>query len=147
MIRTSFTARHLVVTGTYGTSTLTDVNGIQKTWFLDEVNSISVPLFFWKLLYNMDDKNGLVYIALNNPFMKIVHDTYICKNVCPGAFSEIPGFKKKFVHCCTIESFEKAYGKLDSIIFDGEMAKKFLPRTPEKVAKPPPRIYPIRSNL
>lgn len=108
-------SKHLIVTGTYGSCTLPDVDDVQRPLFLDFPDSIPVPLYFWKLHYDLDLDNGTVYIGLNNPYKEIDDSVYICPDVCPGEFDNDDN--DGLIYCCTKESFENAYGSLDPIVY------------------------------
>lgn len=108
-------SKHLIVTGTYGSCTLPDIDDVEQPLFLDLPDSIPVPLFYWKLYYDLDLKNGTVYIGLNNPYKEIDDSVYICPNVCPDGFDN--DANEGLIYCCTKESFEKVYGPLDPIVF------------------------------
>lgn len=113
---------HLVVTGTYGSCMLPDVNDIEQSLFLDPPKNIPVPLFYWKIMYDLFENKGIVFLGMNNPYKEVDQSMFICENECVG------GYKSKLnnsrnendsnIFCCSIESFEKVYGKLDPIIFE-----------------------------
>lgn len=134
--------RHVIVTGTYEVCTLPDVDDIQQPLYLDLPRSIPVPLLYWKLYYDVDTEDGIVYIGLNNPYKEIDDSVYICPNTCPDGYhgrgyqgrdpqnhpSETepdrghrndpePDANDGLIYCCTKESFEDAYGKLDPIVY------------------------------
>jgi len=145
------TSNHvIVITGTYGACTLADVDDVQQPLYLDLPNKIPVPLLYWKLYYDVDTKDGIVYIGLNNPYKKIDDSVYICPNVCPDGYKgrgnrndtdktvldrdhwndtddtvldsdrrndEEPDANDGLIYCCTKQSFEKAYGELDPIVY------------------------------
>lgn len=104
-----------------------DVNGVQQPLYLDLPESIPVPLFYWKLYYDLDEDDGVVYIGLNNPYKDIDEDVYICPNICPGGFKtnakkphankDEPDANNGLVYCCTKKDFEQVYGQLDPIVF------------------------------
>ncbi|XP_025194442.1 uncharacterized protein LOC112594053 [Melanaphis sacchari] len=123
-------SRHVIVTGTYGVCTLADVDNVQQPLYLDLPNSIPVPLLYWKLHYNVDSADGIVYIGLNNPYKKIDDSVFICPNTCPDGHHNRgyldngrpnsepePDANDGLIYCCTKESFEKAYGELDPIVY------------------------------
>lgn len=90
-----------------------------------------VPLFFWKLLFDADDKtNNIVYIGLNNPYAQIkdierelpCKDPVKCEDIEPStdfsAVVDVDYANKGYIMCCTKESFEEVYGELDPIVFE-----------------------------
>lgn len=116
------TGKRLIVTGTYGSCTLPDVDGVQQPLFLDPPANMPVPLFYWKLYYDVDTADGMVYIGLNNPYKKIDDSVYICPNLCPDGYrkTDATGVNDEnngLVYCCTKEAFEEVYGQLDPIVF------------------------------
>lgn len=129
----SDTSRHVIVTGSYGTCTLADKDGVQQPLYLDLPKSIPVPLLYWKLYYDVDKADGIVYIGLNNPYKEIDDSVYICPNVCPDGYrndrgqqdNDTDGYRNAaepdandgLIYCCTKESFEAAYGQLDPIVY------------------------------
>ena len=64
-----------IYTGTYGVLKLKDVNGIERELFLheDENNNslLPVPLFYYKVLIDLESQKGIVLIGLNNPHATI----------------------------------------------------------------------------
>ncbi|XP_060840359.1 uncharacterized protein LOC132921380 [Rhopalosiphum padi] len=124
------TSRHVIVTGTYDVCTLADVDDVQQPLHLDLPDSIPVPLFYWKLYYDVDAADGIVYIGLNNPYKKIDDSVYLCPNICPDGYhgrgyqdnghandDPEPDANNGLIYCCTKESFEKVYGELDPIVY------------------------------
>lgn len=114
-------SRHIIITGTYGTSALPDKESVKQTLYLSlDPQGIFVPKYFWKMDYNMDKGDGMVYIGLNDPFSKVNKTSYICENTqCPELFKvTFQKHRKSFkglVYCCTSASFEKTYGPLDPL--------------------------------
>jgi len=130
------TSTHVIVTGTYDTCTLADVDDVQQPLYLDLPGSIRVPLFYWKLYYDVDAADGIVYIGLNNPYKEIDDSVYICPNICPDGYhgrgyqgrdprsnkaetgpDPEPDANDGLIYCCTKKSFEEVYGKLDPIVY------------------------------
>jgi len=110
--------RHVIVTGSYGSCTLADRDGVQRPLFLDLPHSIPVPLFYWKMYYDINTDFGIVYIGLNNPYKRIDGSVYICPNICSDSDGNgRPDANRGLVYCCTKKSFEDVYGKLDPVIY------------------------------
>lgn len=123
-------SRHIIITGTYDVCTLADVDDVQQPLYLDLPGSITVPLFYWKLYYDVDTADGIVYIGLNNPYKTIDDSVFICPNICPDGYhgrgyldkgsendDPEPDANNGLIYCCTKESFENVYGKLDPIVY------------------------------
>ncbi|XP_060870689.1 uncharacterized protein LOC132945082 [Metopolophium dirhodum] len=140
--RKNGTSTQVIVTGTYDTCTLADVDDVQQPLYLDLPGAIRVPLFYWKLHYDVDAADGIVYIGLNNPYKEIDDSVYICPNICPDGYhgrgyqgrdhrnnktetepgrgdrnDPEPDANDGLIYCCTKKSFEEAYGELDPIVY------------------------------
>lgn len=132
------TARHLIITGSYGSCTLPDENGEEQALFLDPPDNIPVPMFYWKMFYDLDQADGIVYIGLNNPYREIDESVYLCPNICPEGFEKDDyesgdddddnedksddddneaDANQGLIYCCTKKSFEEFYGQLDPVVF------------------------------
>jgi len=107
---------YLIVTGTYGSCTLPDVDGVQRPLFLDWPDGgIPVPMYYWKMHYDFELDDATVYVGLNHPYAEIDDSVYICPDICPGQFGS--DADDGLVYCCTKESFENVYGPLDPIVY------------------------------
>lgn len=110
-------SKHLIVTGTYLTCLLPDRFDIQRPLFLSLPKSVAVPYYLWKLDYDLDAKSGVVFVGMNNPYKLVDDSMYICNVVtCPGTLVQQSKIILLF-YCCDLESFEKAYGKINPIIY------------------------------
>lgn len=110
----------LIVTGTYGSCTLPDVDGVQRPLFLDPPSALPVPLFYWKLVYDARAQDGVVYIGLNDPYREIEDGLFLCPNTCPGGYRDNGAGQdanQGLIYCCTKGSFERFYGELDPIVY------------------------------
>ncbi|XP_031837785.2 salivary endonuclease-like [Nomia melanderi] len=83
----SFSARNSldleVYTGVHGQMTMKDSAGLSKSIELNYEGSkpLSVPRFFWKIIYDPASKKGTAFVGLNDPFITaITQDVYLCKN-------------------------------------------------------------------
>ncbi|XP_050548529.1 uncharacterized protein LOC126910209, partial [Daktulosphaira vitifoliae] len=110
-------SKYVIITGTYGVCTLEDINGVQKPIHLLPPNKITVPLYYWKLVHNLDTESGTVYIGLNNPYQNITDDLYICPNTCVEGLNKSNDDNNGLMFCCTQENFEKIYGKIDTSFY------------------------------
>lgn len=114
-------SRHIIIAGTYGTSTLPDSESVQQTLYLTlNPPGITVPKYIWKMDFDIVKNTGMVFIGLNDPYSKVNRSSYICKTTpCPRMFRHNLRFHKdcdqESVYCCTSESFEETYGKLDPL--------------------------------
>lgn len=74
-----------IYSGTYGVTTLKDINGVEQELYLDPVQKkIPVPKIYYKILLNKADNSGIVLIGVNNPHLTLdeINKSYIfCKDV------------------------------------------------------------------
>lgn len=72
-----------IYTGVYGQMTMEDTNGMQQPLYLyPEHNALSVPKYFWKVVYDPSSKLGTAFVGLNDPFVhSIVNVIHLCKDV------------------------------------------------------------------
>lgn len=109
-------SRHLIVSGSYGTLTLPDENGVEQPLYLATNERLPIPKFIWKMDYDIDRKSGTVFIGYNHPNIPLDKSLHFCNTVpCPGDLSKQDNSDLLF--CCTKESFEEAYGLLDYYLF------------------------------
>ncbi|XP_065226767.1 uncharacterized protein LOC135850008 isoform X2 [Planococcus citri] len=110
--------RYRVVTGTHGIATLPDVNNNEQELYLYEDENknplLKVPKLFWKLVYDMNQDQGVVIIGVNNPYLKKIPSDYIiCKNIC-NKIRWLPEFNKDnskgYIYCCEMDEFLKVTG-------------------------------------
>lgn len=108
---------HVIVAGTFGVCTLPDYYRAQQALVLFQPKSLLVPLFIWKMDYDLESHTGIVFIAMNDPYRPITKSVYICDVVpCPGTL--LRRFKTRSLHyCCTKDGFEKAFGRFDQSLF------------------------------
>lgn len=110
--------KHVIVTGTYGTCKLYDEEEIERPLYLAVNYHITVPLYVWKLSYDLELKNGVVYIGMNNPYRRVDRNNTICDVIlCPGGMLERRSIDKQLLFCCTKDSFEDTYGRIDVTVY------------------------------
>lgn len=69
-----------VYTGVHGQMTMEDVHGKQQPVYLHA--NVSVPKFFWKVIYDPLSKRGAAFVGLNDPFIKsVTDDIYLCTDI------------------------------------------------------------------
>ncbi|XP_025074329.1 uncharacterized protein LOC112552708 [Pogonomyrmex barbatus] len=68
-----------VYTGVHGHMTMKDIYDNQEPLYLD---ALSVPKFYWKVIYDPLSKQGTAFVGLNDPFItSITDDIYLCKDI------------------------------------------------------------------
>ncbi|XP_044017422.1 uncharacterized protein LOC122858549 [Aphidius gifuensis] len=71
----------VVYTGIHGQMTLSDINDIPIPIYLHD-EKISVPRFYWKIIYDPLTKRATGFVGLNDPFAKnITRDMFICRDI------------------------------------------------------------------
>jgi len=102
-------------TGTWGVSTLPDVNGIGRELYLDfdENNNglIPVPKLYFRVIIDRESRNGIVLLGVNNPHATIeqIEEEYI---ICQDIGAQLSwvswtkeDLKKGYSYACTVEDF------------------------------------------
>jgi len=72
-----------VYTGVHGHMTMENVHGKQRPiWLQTEKEILSVPRFYWKIIYDPESKRGTAFVGLNDPFIRsITDDMYLCRDI------------------------------------------------------------------
>lgn len=72
-----------VYTGVYGQMTMEDIHGKQQPIYLHAEGAVmSVPKFYWKVIYDPLSKRGIAFVGLNDPFIRLVtDDVYLCTDI------------------------------------------------------------------
>lgn len=102
------------ITGTYGTSSLPDINSKLTDLSLyigrNSPNLLTVPETFWKVLYEPISQYGVVFVGHNNPYEKNVASMTICRNICNkinwlnwDAVNITAGYS----YCCEVNDFRR----------------------------------------
>lgn len=109
-----------IISGTFGSDMLPDVNNTQQPLFLSKTKQVPVPSIFWKLLFDINLMTVKVYLVSNDPNMNPERLSYICENRCQEErdyLNEIaPELFPNKLYCCDIHSFQKVYGILEPLI-------------------------------
>ncbi|XP_001353493.3 uncharacterized protein [Drosophila pseudoobscura] len=104
-------------TGTWGVSTLPDVDGIERELYLDfdENNNglIPVPMLYFRVIIDRESREGIVLIGVNNPYAsldKIESDYVLCEDI-GHLLSWVSWYKEDlhagYSYACTVEDFTK----------------------------------------
>ncbi|XP_046384839.1 uncharacterized protein LOC124155167 [Ischnura elegans] len=104
-----------VWTGSYGVTTLPDVNGVEQkiSIYLDENGNdqIDVPALYWKVALEPSTRRAVGFVGVNNPYLNPVPESLIlCKSVCdkldwlPWDASNID---QGFSYCCEVDELRK----------------------------------------
>ncbi|XP_012230703.1 uncharacterized protein [Linepithema humile] len=71
-----------VYTGVHGQMTMLDIHNEQQPVYLGVDGAISVPKFYWKVIYDPLSRRGIAFIGLNDPFIdSVTSDVYLCTDV------------------------------------------------------------------
>lgn len=106
------------MSGTYGVATLPDSQNVERDLFLHRNQKGQrfhpVPKFFWKIIYDMEEKTGEAIIVVNNPYLKEISAEYLlCEDICSGIKwlnMKRRTINKGYVYCCEMEQFLKSTG-------------------------------------
>lgn len=110
-------SHHVVVSGTYLTSTLPDENGTPQLFYLSLTNQMPVPQYFWKMNYDVNKNTGVVWVGLNNPTTRLNETRFLCEPIVCPAKMQRKTYHKKLMYCCSKEGFEEVYGRIDPVVF------------------------------
>lgn len=109
--------RQLVVAGVSEICTLHDEKVQRRFLYLYLPKVVTVPKFFWKMIYDYKTRKGTVFIGLNTAFNTYIREKRLCQSsMCPG-FPNREDYERALIYCCSKESFEAAYGRLDSHVY------------------------------
>ncbi|XP_043251634.1 uncharacterized protein LOC122396923 [Colletes gigas] len=104
-----------VYTGVHGQMTMADKNGQQQTIQLAEPGTektLTVPKFFWKVIYDPVSKKGTAFVGLNDPFIPSISESiYLCKDRIESKMEWInwmpTNIKKGVSYVCPIDSLRR----------------------------------------
>lgn len=95
-----------IFTGTHEILNLPDLNGYPTEIYLDELERLPVPKYLWKIVYNERTREGIAFVAINNPFLDEVYDSDIlCTDICDDynwSHANFGNIKKGYVFCCNV---------------------------------------------
>ncbi|XP_062131544.1 uncharacterized protein LOC133842467 [Drosophila sulfurigaster albostrigata] len=104
-------------TGTWGVSTLLDVDGIERELYLDfdENNNglIPVPMLYFRVIIDRESRQGIVVLGVNNPHVTVeqIQKDYV---ICPDIGDQIDWISwnketlnRGYSYACTVEEFTK----------------------------------------
>ncbi|XP_017081340.1 uncharacterized protein LOC108114738 [Drosophila eugracilis] len=102
-------------TGTWGVSTLPDVDGVERELYLDfdENNNglIPVPKIYYRVVIDRETREGIVLIGINNPYLtleQILKDYILCQDI-GHRLSWLTWYKEDlhegYSYACTVEDF------------------------------------------
>ncbi|KAM8708618.1 hypothetical protein ACLKA7_015569 [Drosophila subpalustris] len=102
-------------TGTWGVSTLPDVEGIERELYLDfdENNNglIPVPMIYFRVIIDRASREGIVLVGVNNPYVsleQIQKDYILCEDI-GHQLSWVSWLKEDlhegYSYACTVEDF------------------------------------------
>ncbi|KAH8380644.1 hypothetical protein KR009_011947 [Drosophila setifemur] len=104
-------------TGTWGISTLPDVDGVEKELYLDfdENNNglIPVPKIYFRVVIDRESREGIVLVGVNNPYAsleQIQRDYVVCEDI-GHRLSWLSWYKEDlhegYSYACTVDDFIK----------------------------------------
>lgn len=93
--------------------------------YLDPNQEISIPKYYFKVLWHKTSDAAIVFVSVNNPFTPNGKADEFCKNVCAKAKLDNKSFMddtKGHTFCCTLDEFKQNYDGLPEEV----SAKKLL---------------------
>jgi hypothetical protein len=89
----------VIITGTYGTFTLPDLNNNQQEIHMitdrNGKGHVPVPKYFWKIVWDEKVGQATAFIGINNPYLgKVDPEMIFCQDVC----DRMPWFKETTVY-------------------------------------------------
>lgn len=104
-----------IYTGTFGVTTLADVNGVQQPIYLafDENNNglIPVPKYYWMLVHDTAADVATAVLGINNPHNRVTPEDVLCPSVCDQVAWvdwSLTDVVKGYTFCCTAAELHKA---------------------------------------
>jgi hypothetical protein len=106
-----------VYSGTFGTTSLKDINGNFQNLHLyvsGSTRQIPVPKLYYRIIINKQDNSGAVFIGVNNPHLTLeeIKKDYI---VCTDVSSQITyinwqkdNIERGYSYVCSVSDFVKA---------------------------------------
>ncbi|XP_025416858.1 uncharacterized protein LOC112688054 [Sipha flava] len=113
--------RYMIVSGTYGWLSLTTANADRRRIFMDESEQIPVPEVFWKLMYDIDRMDGIVFMGTNSPHEEEESkNSFLCENICKNRrgnnnMSPELFYAPDSIYCCDLSGFQLMYGELQPV--------------------------------
>ncbi|XP_031333972.1 uncharacterized protein LOC116163985 [Photinus pyralis] len=112
-----------VFTGTHDRLTLPDVNGNPVEVYLEKSGRIPVPKYLWKIVYNERTREGIAFVAINNPFLdEVYEDDLLCTDICDEYNWSRANFgviKKGYVFCCNVMDLKRVVTTIPYLRLEG----------------------------
>lgn len=100
-----------IITGSHDVLTLKDKNNNDVAIYLASGNRIPAPKYIYKIVYDEQLKEAIVFIVINNPFLNnIPAKDIFCENVCKKTGwdkSQWSRIQQGFLYCCEYASFKR----------------------------------------
>lgn len=105
----NYRQKMLVYTGSYGIFKLPKADNKTTSIYLLPNNTLPVPKYFWKILYDWTSRNSIVFVIVNDPFIKQINNKDIfCPNVCAKYGWHLDAWLETaegFLFCCEYKRF------------------------------------------
>jgi len=106
-----------VYTGTFGVTTLDDVNGNPVEIWLGRnmqgklVKKLPCPHLTWKVVHDEERGTGVAVIQFNNPWSTVQPKDILCEDICDQLSWitwKVRDMRLGYTYCCDVASFHKA---------------------------------------
>ncbi|XP_072380575.1 salivary protein Tsal2A-like [Diabrotica undecimpunctata] len=118
-----------IITGTHEVMELPNANTELTKIFLAPKNRLPVPKFIWKIVVDVETKNGIAFVNINNPFLtKMSENDILCKNICKDYDWDYQYFNtsiyKGLIYCCDINELRYVVNTIPYITVRGVLKRK-----------------------
>ncbi|XP_013103365.1 uncharacterized protein LOC106084323 [Stomoxys calcitrans] len=113
--------------GYLGLLKLKKSNGNLIEIFLDDAKQIEAPKYYFKVLLHKPSDAGIVFVTVNDPFVRDGPSNEFCKNVCNATDLTHPNFptvSKGYTFCCKVDDFKKHFEGLPSDVSASKLLKR-----------------------
>uniref|UniRef100_A0A1L8EC91 Putative dna/rna non-specific endonuclease n=1 Tax=Haematobia irritans TaxID=7368 RepID=A0A1L8EC91_HAEIR len=112
--------------GYIGLVQLPKPNGKLVDIYLDDEKKIEAPKYYFKVLLHKPSDAGIVYVTVNDPFIKKGPSHEFCKNVCDSTdlvHPKFPELTKGYTFCCKVDEFKQKFDGLPSDVKASKLLK------------------------
>ncbi|XP_044735154.1 uncharacterized protein LOC123297525 [Chrysoperla carnea] len=105
----NYRANFLIISGVHDLLQLPNRNNQNVNIYLESGSKLPAPKYLWKIVIHTQTKDGIVFVALNNPFTNSANEESFCTDVCDKAGFGSNLWKNStagLVNCCDVNEFK-----------------------------------------